>query len=81
MAKLFTICIDENHSIMNNLPYGMILIAVVALDQALAVPRITAPRSKRALNCNVFKLDNEIETDKGIAKRETKVRHKRAFNF
>ena len=66
---------------MNTVPFGLILIVVISLEQVLAVHRIAAPRSKRALNYNVFELDGEVETAKEVAKRETKVRHKRAPNF
>ena len=62
---------------MNRLRFGLILIVVVSLDQVLAVHRIAAPRSKRALNYNVFELDSEVETVKEVAKSETKVRKKR----
>ena len=59
---------------------GLILIFVILLDQALAVHRIVAAarRSNRALNYNVAERNDEIESDKGIAKRETKVRVKRS---
>ena len=62
---------------------GLILICVVLLDQTFAVHRIAAAakRNKRALNHNVDERDDEIESDKGIAKRETKVRVKRQLQL
>ena len=58
---------------------GLILIFVILLDQTFAVHRIAAAarKNKRALNHNVDERNDEIESDKGIAKRETKVRVKR----